>query len=135
MIIKGNKHVDGRGILCYNNGFDASQIKRIYTIENANVNFIRGWQGHRIEQRWFAAISGSFKISVIKVDNWEKLSKDLTVAEHVLDTDSLDFLHVDAGHITAIQALEENSKLLVMADHLLGETQDEYSFPLSIFKN
>lgn len=133
MLLPGKKHKDERGIITYNNDFDASQIKRIYTIENHSADFIRGWQGHQIEQRWFAAMSGSFEIRVIKVDDFDNPSKDLSQNKYKLTADNLDFLHVPAGYITAIQALEEHSKLLVLADYGVGEVQDEYRYPLEYF--
>ncbi|WP_285269918.1 hypothetical protein [Kaistella rhinocerotis] len=46
MVIKGSRHEDERGILTFNNVFDASEVKRIYTIQNHFTDFIRGWQGH-----------------------------------------------------------------------------------------
>jgi len=64
-IITGNSHTDTRGTLYYNNDFDASEIKRVYVIENATTDIIRAWQGHKIEQRWFSAIKGSFKIGLM----------------------------------------------------------------------
>jgi dTDP-4-dehydrorhamnose 3,5-epimerase-like enzyme len=134
MIIKGNKHTDTRGTLRYNNDFDASKIKRIYTIENASLDFIRGWQGHKIEQRWFSVMSGKFTISVIEIDNWETPSEFLLITNYTLSAESLDFLHIPAGRITAIQAIEPNSKLLVLADFNLGELQDEFRFPSDYFK-
>jgi len=76
-LLKGAKHRDQRGIITYNNDFDASQIKRSYTIENASLDFIRGWQGHKIEQRWFACMKGKFEIRVIEVDDFENPSKNL----------------------------------------------------------
>ena len=133
MLLEGKNQKDHRGIITYNNDFDASQIKRIYTIENHSVDFIRGWQGHQIEQRWFAAMSGSFEIRVIKVDDFDNPSKDLPQNKYKLTADNLDFLHVPAGYITAIQALEEHSKLLVLADYGVGEVQDEYRYPLEYF--
>lgn len=132
-ITKGNKHTDQRGIITYNNDFDASQIKRIYTIENSSLDFIRGWQGHKVEQRWFACMKGKFEIRVIKLDDFENPSKDLPQIKYLLTADSLDFLHVPGGCITAIRALEEGSKLLVLGDYLLGEIQDEYRFELDKF--
>ena len=61
-IIKGDRHTDLRGTLFYNNNFDLSAIKRMYVIENHSTNFVRAWQGHQIEQRWFSVIKGSFRI-------------------------------------------------------------------------
>ena len=133
MLLEGKNHKDHRGIITYNNYFNASLITQIYTIENHSPDFIRGWQGHQIEQRWFAAMSGSFEIRVIKVDDFDNPSKDLSQNKYKLTADNLDFLHVPAGYITAIQALEEHSKLLVLADYGVGEVQDEYRYPLEYF--
>ena len=133
-ITVGNRHNDERGIITYNNEFDASEIKRIYTIENHSVDFIRGWQGHQIEQRWFACMKGKFEISVIEVDNFEQPNKNLNIKKYQMDDHSLTYLHIPAGYITAIKALDSASKLLVLADYALGEVQDEYRFPLDYFK-
>ncbi|MGG5510450.1 WxcM-like domain-containing protein [Myroides odoratimimus] len=135
MLSKGDKYSDVRGTLTYNNAFDASAIKRIYTIENASTEFIRGWQGHQIEQRWFAAMTGSFEITVIVIDDFDSPSEELKVEKYVLTSTELTYLHVGAGRITAIQALEENSKLLVLADYGVGEIQDEVRYPIEYFKN
>ena len=113
-LITGNRHSDQRGILLYNNDFDASLVKRIYIIENENLEFKRGWQGHQIEQRWFSAVSGNFKIQLIKIDNWENPSKDLEILTYIIDSEKLNILHVPSGYISSIQSLEQNSKLLVM---------------------
>ena len=60
-ITNGEHYVEYRCVLIHNNNFDASNIKRLYIIEN-NSNIIRGWQGRKIEKRWFTAINGSFEI-------------------------------------------------------------------------
>lgn len=133
MLLEGKKYQDERGIITYNNDFDTSQIKRIYTIENQSTEFVRGWQGHKIEQRWFACMKGSFEISVIKVDNFTQPSKDLTIQKYLLTDEVLTYLHIPAGCITAIQAKSEKSKLMVLADYGLGELADEYRFDLNYF--
>ncbi|MHB1196543.1 MAG: WxcM-like domain-containing protein [Lutibacter sp.] len=132
-IITGNTHTDARGTLFYNNDFDASQIKRIYVIENATTDIIRGWQGHKIEQRWFSAIKGFFKIQLIEIDHWDQPSKNLEKLTYVVSAQKLDVLHVPQGYVSSIQSLEEGSKLLVMADHLLGEIKDEYKYEADYF--
>lgn len=130
---KGNSHTDSRGTLYYNNDFDVKGIKRFYLIENQNTEFIRAWQGHKIEQRWFSAVHGSFKVRLIAIDNWENPSKDLKAVECILKSDKLDILHIPRGYVSSIQSLEESSKLLVMADYLLGEVNDEYRFDAEYF--
>lgn len=133
-LINGNCHSDQRGTLLYNNDFDASLIKRIYIIENESTQFIRGWQGHQIEERWFSVVSGKFKIQLIKIDNWETPSVNLEVFTYLIDSEKLNVLHVPKGYVSSIQSLELNSKLLVMADYLLGEMKDEYRFDIDYFK-
>lgn len=135
MLLEGKIHQDERGIITFNNDFDASKIKRIYTIENHSVDFIRGWQGHKIEQRWFACMKGKFEISVVKVDDFVHPSKDLEISKFILEDSQLDYLHIPSGYITAIKSREIESKLLVLADFGLGEIQDEYRFPIDYFSN
>ncbi len=132
---KGSKYTDERGKLLYNNDFNTLSlgIKRIYVIENRDTHFVRAWQGHKIEQRWFSAVMGSFKIKLIKIDNWESPDKNLMKEEFILNNETLDILHVPKGYMSSIQALEPNSKLLVMADFLAGEVKDEYRLPADYF--
>jgi dTDP-4-dehydrorhamnose 3,5-epimerase-like enzyme len=132
-ITKGNHHQDERGIIKFNNDFNALGIKRIYSIENADTHFIRAWQGHRIEQRWFSAVVGSFTIKLIEIDNWAQPSKDLPQIEFILNAENLDILHMPAGFISSIRANENSSKLMVFADFILGEVADEYRFPQDYF--
>ncbi|MCX8523541.1 WxcM-like domain-containing protein [Chryseobacterium formosus] len=135
MIFEGNRHEDERGVITYNNEFDFSKIKRLYTIENHSTDFIRGWQGHKIEQRWYSCFKGSFEIAVIEVDDFTNPSKDLTILKYLLIDEVLTYLYIPAGCITAIQSKSEGSKLLVLADYSLGEIADEYRYSLKYFKN
>lgn len=133
-IISGGSHSDDRGTIRFNNSFDATGIKRIYFIENRDTRFVRGWQGHRIEQRWFSVLHGSFKIELIAIDDWECPSRDLKSLSFIVNAKTLDVLHVPQGYVSSIQALEKESKLLVMADYLLGAIQDEYRYDINYFK-
>ena len=132
-LISGNCHKDQRGQLFYNNDFDTTCIKRMYVIENHSVDFVRAWQGHKVEQRWFIAIQGCFKIQLIAVDNWDTPNENLPRIEYHLHSEKLDILHIPAGYITSIQALEEKSKLVVMSDYHLGELNDEFRYPMNYF--
>jgi dTDP-4-dehydrorhamnose 3,5-epimerase-like enzyme len=132
-IISGNAHSDDWGVLYFNNNFNTTVIKRLYFIENRATDFIRAWQGHKIEQRWFSAVKGSFEIKLIEVDNWENPSKRLTQYVFVIGDDKLDVLHIPPGYISSIKSLTDNAKLLVMADYRLGEIKDEYRFAPGYF--
>jgi len=134
-IIRGNSHSDFRGILVFNNDYNAAEVKRIYFIENKSLDFVRGWQGHQIEQRWFSVVQGSFKICTRAIDNWENPSKELSFETFTLSTATFDLLHVPEGYITSIQSLEENSRLMAMSDYSLGALSDEYRFDINYFNN
>lgn len=133
MLLEGKKNTDERGLITFNNDFDASPVKRIYTIENHSTDFIRGWQGHQVEQRWFSCMKGSFEIFVIEADDITNISKDAIIQKYFLTDEVLTYLHIPSGYITAIQATENGSKLLVLADYGLGEINDEYRYSLDYF--
>lgn len=132
-VIKGGFHQDDRGKLQFNNNFNAIEIKRVYFIQNRDTTFERGWQGHKIEQRWFTAVSGKFLINVIAIENCEEPNDNFDIVSFEISAESFDVLHIPSGYITCIRALENDSKLLVMSDYLLGETNDEVRFPLERF--
>lgn len=133
-VIIGNVYQDNRGILKYNNAFNLSEIKRMYVIENADTNLKRGWQGHKIEQRWFSAVAGKFEIILLEIDNWEKPSVNLKPNRFELNAETLNVLHAPKGYVSCIQAIEENSKLLIMSDYILGEVDDDFKFDLEQFE-
>ena len=58
-IIKGDIFKDNRGKLLSCNLFDMSIVKRFYSIENINSNYIRGWKGHNIETNRLFPTKGS----------------------------------------------------------------------------
>lgn len=133
-LIKGGQHTDDRGQLCYNNNFTLTDVKRIYTIENWGRNTMRGWQGHKIERRWFTSVNGSFRIELIKIDSWEKPSKNCPIISFDLIDAKLDVLYVPMGFVSKIQSNTPSAKLLVMADYSIGEVEDDYRFALDYFK-
>ena len=79
-------------------------------------------------------MQGSFKIELIAIDDWNNPSKELERSAFIIYAEKLDVLHVPSGYVSSIQSLEERAKLLVMADYLLGEVQDEYRFDIGYFK-
>ena len=132
-VINGGSYSDNRGCLTYNNDFDMSSIKRIYSIQNVNTSLVRAWQGHAIERRWFSVVKGSFEIKLIKIDNWENPTKSLEVFSRIINDENFDVLCVPGGYVSSVKALEENSKLLLMSDYRLGDIEDEYRFDTNYF--
>lgn len=132
--IKGGVAKDARGQIRFVNDFDMSLVKRFYIIKNGDTELIRGWRAHRIEQRWFYVLSGSFELNIVKIDNWEKPSVDLPIETLNLSTENLEVLHLPVGYGTALRALEDNSELLVFADHGIEHaSSDDHTWPTDYF--
>ncbi len=132
-IIQGAKHSDQRGTLSFWNDFDLQAVKRMYVIENADTQLLRGWRGHRIEQRWFYPMAGSFRIFLVQIDDWERPNPSIAQLNYELSAAENMVLHVPAGYASAIQALSKEAKLLILADYGLAEINDDYRFPIDYF--
>lgn len=133
-IISGNIHVDDRGSIKFVNDFGMTAIKRFYIIENADTNVIRGWRGHRTEQRWFYSIDGSFEIKLVCIDNWQSPDRGLPKTSLQLTGKEQSVLHIPAGYASAFKALEPKSRLMVFADYGIEHSvEDDYLFPVDYF--
>lgn len=134
--IQGGIAKDHRGQIRFVNDFDMSLVKRFYMIKNADVDLIRGWRAHRIEQRWFYVVAGAFEIDLVQIDNWEKPTTDLPIEKLQLDTTAMQVLHVPVGYGTAFRALQPDSELLVFADYGIENAPlDDHTWPLDYFVN
>lgn len=124
-IIVGGKHADSRGKLFFFNDFEMKSVKRFYIIEHTDTKTVRAWQGHKIEQKWFYIIGGSFKIVLVQPDNWVELSSNLETQNFVLKSDSNEILHVPGGFANGFKALEPNSKMMVFSNLTVEESADD----------
>lgn len=134
--IKGGCSKDERGQIRFVNDFDMSLVKRFYIIKNADTELVRGWRGHRIEQRWFYVIAGAFNVKIVRINNWEDADNMLPIQNIELNNKDMQVLNVPAGYATAFIASEPNSELLVYADYPLSHaTLDDYTWTVEYFKN
>lgn len=132
--IQGGIAKDHRGQIRFVNEFDMSLVKRFYIIKNSDLELVRGWRAHRIEQRWFYILNGSFKLDLVKIDNWDKPSQDLEVTRIILAAKDHRVLHIPAGYGTAFKALKKESEILVFADHYLDHAvKDNYTYGMNYF--
>ncbi len=120
IVIQGGFYEDQRGRIDFVNDFNLSKTKRCYFTTNSSVNFFRGWQGHKIESRWFYCVKGKFEVKLIKIDNWDNPSEDLNIEKYILSEDNPQVLYIPNGYVNGFQALEENSKLMILSDFELG---------------
>jgi dTDP-4-dehydrorhamnose 3,5-epimerase-like enzyme len=134
ILIKGGRHTDDRGTLSFFNDFDMAPVKRFYVIEHPDTTIVRAWQGHKIEQKWFYVITGSFKINVVKPANWERPSENIIVKEFILGSDTNQVLHIPGGYANGFKALEAHSKLIVFSDLSTADAgKDDFRFDKSLW--
>jgi|SRR5690606_22646632 len=134
--IQGGIAKDYRGQIRFVNDFDMKEVKRFYIIKNSDIDLVRGWRAHKIEKRWFYVLSGTFLLSVVKIDDWQNPSRDLVVEDIILNSTDNRVLYLPNGYGTAFKALEQDSEVLVFADHSLDHAQyDDFTYDLSYFKN
>lgn len=124
-IIQGDNFSDHRGTISYVNDFSFQDIKRFYIISNSQENPIRAWQGHKLDSKNFYCVKGSFKIHFVKIDNWEKPSKDLTIETIFVSESQSKIVHIPAGYANAIESLETNSKLISFSTLPLSNVSED----------
>ncbi|MFC4478233.1 hypothetical protein [Flavobacterium chungangensis] len=124
-IIQGGIFTDYRGSISYVNDFSFTKVERFYIISNSLQHPIRAWQGHKLDAKNFYCLSGAFKIHMVKIDNWEKPSKDLLVETITVSESDSKIIHVPAGYANAIESLEENSKLISFSTLQLKDLSDD----------
>ena len=135
ILIKGNTYSDERGTLCFVNDFDLKPVRRFYTISHPDINIIRAWQGHKIENKHFFVTKGSFLFGWVKVDNWDNPSGSLNVNRQTLTAHDPRILTIAAGCANGFKALEPDSTVIVFSDLTLNESaNDMYRFEKETWK-
>lgn len=124
-LIKGNFFKDNRGKIDFVNDFDLAPIKRMYFTSHDNINTVRAWQGHKVENRWFFCVKGSFTVKAIVVDDWGNPSKNLKIHSYTLSEKTPEVLQIPNGCLNGFKALEEGSKLMILSDYALNEVEDD----------
>ena len=124
-IINGGFFEDSRGRLDYVNDLDLSKIKRIYFTTNTEVGFFRGWQGHKIESRWFFCVKGSFEVKLVEIDDWDNPSDILEPKVYILEEKKTQVLYIPNGYVNGFSSLEKSSKLMILSNFNLGENNND----------
>ncbi len=134
-IIQGGNFSDHRGTISYVNDFSFAAIERFYIISNSDENQIRAWQGHKLDEKNFYCIDGSFKIHFVKIDNWENPAKDLSIETVFVSASESKIVHIPAGYANAIESLEKDSKLISFSTLPLANVkQDDIRYPSDYWK-
>lgn len=129
-VIQGGRFEDQRGSIAFVNDFNFSNIERFYIISNSQENPVRSWQGHKLDEKNFYCLSGSFKIHFVQIDDWENPSKDLTIETVLVSELDSKIVHIPAGYANAVESLEENSKLISFSTLPLSNVnEDDVRYP------
>lgn len=134
ILYSGGRHSDGRGVVRFVNDFDMQNIRRFYHVVNKSCAIVRAWQGHKIEEKYFYVAQGSFLIAAVKIDDWQNPSEKLEAETFKLTANNPQILFVPAGYANGVQALEEESNLIVYSNLTLEESaHDTYRFDAKLW--
>jgi dTDP-4-dehydrorhamnose 3,5-epimerase len=129
MHIPGGKAFDDRGSLSFINDLDISIFKRFYIVQNHTQGFVRAWHGHKKEAKAVVVVAGAALVAAVKIDNWDKPSKDLEVQRAVLSAEKPGALLIPAGHANGFMTLTEGAKVMFLSTSTLDESVgDDFRF-------
>jgi len=124
-VVEGEIFVDERGKISSLNDFTFEDVQRIYFIHHPDKSVIRGWHGHQKEKKWFYCIKGEFVLGLIKPDNWENPSSNLSPNFFNLSDTQSKIIYVPEGYANCLKATIDNSILLVLSGKRLPEAYND----------
>ena len=121
--------VDDRGILSFSNKLNLSSVKRFYTVQNFQKNFIRAWHAHKKESKIFILLQGAFLISCVKIDNWKKPSKKKKVYKFFTSDENKKIIFIPSSYANGFMSLRDDSTLLVLSNRSVSESiKDDFRY-------
>ena len=124
-LIEGEIFNDHRGQISSMNNFKFGEVERYYFIHHADPTIIRGWHAHQFEKKWFQCVKGSFTLAFVKIDDWDKPSKDLTPEIFELSELKSEIICLPEGYANCIKAQEKDSILMVFSGKRIPEAYDD----------
>ncbi len=126
----GGLAVDDRGEVGFANEFNFTAVKRFYWIRNHKTGLVRAWHAHRSEGKYFLAVTGASLVGAVKIDNWEKPSKDAKTWRYVLSEKKPAILYVPPGYANGSMSLTDDTKLIIFSTLTLAESEkDDVRYP------
>ena len=83
-IIQGGSFIDHRGVMRFVNDFKFDDVVRFYFIKHLDIDFVRAWQGHQFEKKYFYPISGSFVVAWVRIDDFMNPPPTLIPGYHII---------------------------------------------------
>jgi dTDP-4-dehydrorhamnose 3,5-epimerase len=130
ILFTGDLAVDDRGEVGYVNEFDFAGVKRFYTVKNHRAHFVRAWHAHRREAKYVTVIEGAAIVGAVRIDNWEKPSRDLPAERFVLSAHKPAVLYIPPGYANGFMSLTEGTRLAFFTTSTLAESRgDDIRYP------
>ena len=130
IIIQGDTHTDKRGIVRFVNDFLMNDIIRFYTIKHLNTEFVRAWQAHKKEKKYFYVLRGQFVMAYLKLEDFEQPDRHKKAKYAVLSDTKSKVLSIPEGYANGLKALEPDSEIMVFSNLTVEESKkDDYRFP------
>ena len=129
-IIEGGLEVDDRGNLKFANDFNFKNVKRFYQVKNYSTKTIRAFHGHKKEEKYAYVTSGSILLCVVKLTNYKKPSKKVTVERIVLSESKPQIVYIPSGYANGFKTLEKDSSIVFFSTSSLKKSKkDDYRYP------
>jgi dTDP-4-dehydrorhamnose 3,5-epimerase len=123
--MQGGLGADDRGAVGFVNEFNFSGVKRFYTVRNHRQGFIRAWHAHRREGKYVTVVQGAAVVGAVKIDDWEKPSRDLEVHRFVLSAEKPAVLFIPSGHANGSMNLTAETILVYFSTSTLEESRGD----------
>lgn len=120
--MQGGLAADDRGELCFVNDFNFADVKRFYSVKNHRQGFVRAWHAHRNEAKYVTVVEGAAIIAAVRIDDWDKPSKDLKVERRVLSAKKPSVLFIPAGYANGFMSLTEDARLMFFSTSTLADS-------------
>lgn len=121
-LIEGGLSVDDRGQVAFVNGFDFKDVKRFYMVSNHSAGFVRAWHAHKREAKYVLAVKGAALVGAVKIDDWDKPSKDAEVKRFTLSAKKPTVLYIPAGYANGFMSLTKDARLIFFSTSTLEES-------------
>jgi dTDP-4-dehydrorhamnose 3,5-epimerase-like enzyme len=124
-LIEGAISVDDRGTVSFVNDFSFSGVKRSYIVTNHKSGFVRAWHAHKKEAKYVTVVRGSAIVGAVKIDDWEKPSKDAPVSRYVLSDKKPSVLYIPAGYANGFMSLTRDTILVFYSTATLEQSRGD----------
>lgn len=124
-LIEGGRAIDDRGSVSFVNDFDLAGIKRFYVIRNHRQGFVRAWHAHRREAKYVTVLAGAAVVAAVRIDDWEKPSRDAQVDRYVLSAEKPAVLYIPAGFANGFMSLTTDAQLAIFSTSSVEESRGD----------